>query len=509
MKTRSFGWLLFVLWIEAWGGTLACAQIGEPGGREYWVGAVQTGAPANPTLPFMVTLWRESGVTKGALDIPPSVGIGGAWAVELLNADITPARIDLVQASANPQSAPNQFSLVREPEGGDMATGKLLIGGSAELAARMWKVSAAEAADFMPRRPQHPLPTRPYEERRVKVPSTRAGETVEVEGVLTLPGTAGPHPAVVLVAALDVHDVDHSSMGHKPFLVLADRLARAGFATLRTQNRTPSRPGLAPATQLTIEQLGSEAAERAAWLATQQGIDPARIGLVGLNEGGTAAAVAAVAAKSPVKCLVMLAPKAMTGLDQLRAEVSEGMMREGEKPEFVAERAASMMKPYELLVAGVPGPEVISAIESEMTMQRAARRQQLGEASADVVKGLAEQQYLIINTDEFRRNLAFDPAPIFARLSQPTLAILGGKDVRFPASANAPALKTALSGQVGIEITVRIGDNLNHRLQPALSGSMDEVQEIELTIDESVLSDIIAFLSRHLGVPNSPEESSK
>ena len=242
------------------------------------------------------------------------------------------------------------------------------------------------------------------------VPCARDGQTVEVAGVLTLPQSPGPHPAVVLVNALDVHDADHSSMGHKPFLVIADRLARAGIATLRTQDLPLKRVGMAPATQLTIEQIGSEAAERVAWLAGQEGIDGERIGLLGLNEGGTAAAVAAVAAKDAVQCLVMLAPQTMTGLAQLRAEIAEGMVREGETDEFVAQRAATFIKPYELLSAGAPDTEIVSAINTEMTMQRAARRQQLGEASAEIIASLAQQQYLIINTDEFRRNLLFDPA---------------------------------------------------------------------------------------------------
>jgi len=473
------------------------------------MGVMDTRSPANPTMEFLVTLWQEGQAWRGTLDIPPSVGVGGAWANEFVAADVSPERIELVQAAGQPGAQPNLFALVRNPVGGDSASGRVIIGGAAEIPARIWKVSPAVARDFMPRRPQLPQPPLPYERRVVEAPNTREGQTVGLQGILTLPPGEGQHPAVVLVNAFDVFDADHTSFGHKPFVVLADRLARAGIATLRTHDRPMSRRGLAPRTQLTIQQLGVEAAERARWLATQPGIDPARIGLVGLNEGGTASVIAANEAGELVRCVVLLAPLAVTGIQQLRDEFSEAIRGEGETAEFAASRAASFIRPYEMLAATAPEQEVVEAINAEMTMQRAARRQQLGEASAEVVSGLAKQQYLIMNTAEFRQGLTFDPAEALSRMTQPALAIIGGKDPRFIAGSNGPALERSLGARQGVESIIRVATSLNHRLQPAQSGSMQEIQEIELTFDEGVLEEVVKFVTRHLNVVRMPKEENR
>ncbi len=505
--TRSYLLPLLAL-ICAWLSAPA-AQGDPPSDVEYWMGAMETNSPANPSLEFMVTFRREGDGWRATLDIPPSVGIGGAWGIEFLNAQLSPESIELVQPPSIPNAAPNLFVMAREPSGSDTAVGRVLIGGAAEIKARMWRVSPEIARDFMPRRPQLPRAPFPYVQTRVDVPNTRGGETVGVQGVLTLPPGPGPHPAVVLVNALDVHDADHSSMGHKPFLVLADRLARAGIASLRTADRPLSKPGFAARTQVTIEQLGMEAAERVAWLAKQDGIDGRRIGIVGLNEGGTAAAIAAAQPNSAAVCLVMLAPLAVTGLQQLRDEFSTAILAEGESADFVNRRTESFMRQYELLAAGASREEVTEAIRAEMTMQRAARRQQLGEASDEVVAGLADQQFRIINAEEFRRGLGFDPTDWFVRIAQPALVCLGGKDTRFTAKTNAPAIETSLAARAGVETIVRTWANLNHRLQPAVSGSMSEIQEIEVTMDEGVLKEVVDFLSRHLGSGGAKKEDKR
>src|SRR5260370_39016853 len=56
-------------------------------------------------------------------------------------------------------------------------------------------------------------------------------------GTLTLPRGDGPFPAVLLITGSGAQDRDESLLGHKPFLVLADDLARRGIAVLRVDDR--------------------------------------------------------------------------------------------------------------------------------------------------------------------------------------------------------------------------------------------------------------------------------
>jgi hypothetical protein len=83
-------------------------------------------------------------------------------------------------------------------------------------------------------RPQDPRPPFPYSQREVAFESV-AG--VRLAGTVTIPEGAGPFPAVVLVSGSGPQDRDESIAGHRPFLVLADHLARRGIASLRNDDR--------------------------------------------------------------------------------------------------------------------------------------------------------------------------------------------------------------------------------------------------------------------------------
>ena len=82
-------------------------------------------------------------------------------------------------------------------------------------------------------RPQEPLPPFPYEQEEV----VYLNKGVELAGTLTLPEGPGPHPAVIMITGSGPQDRDEALAGHKPFLVVADALTRAGFAVLRSDDR--------------------------------------------------------------------------------------------------------------------------------------------------------------------------------------------------------------------------------------------------------------------------------
>jgi hypothetical protein len=95
-----------------------------------------------------------------------------------------------------------------------------------------------------PSRPQDPVPPLPYETRDVEVRHP-AGHVLA--GTLVLPpgaSAAARVPAVVFVTGSGPQDRDESIMGHRPFLVMADALARRGIAATtaaRAGARGPSR----------------------------------------------------------------------------------------------------------------------------------------------------------------------------------------------------------------------------------------------------------------------------
>ena len=82
-------------------------------------------------------------------------------------------------------------------------------------------------------RPQDPTPPFPYTTAEVSF----GNDDLTLAGTLMIPDGDGPFPIAVLISGSGQQDRDETLMGHKPFLVLADHLARAGVATLRYDDR--------------------------------------------------------------------------------------------------------------------------------------------------------------------------------------------------------------------------------------------------------------------------------
>ncbi|MDD3643793.1 MAG: alkaline phosphatase, partial [Candidatus Krumholzibacteria bacterium] len=139
-------------------------------------------------------------------------------------------------------------------------------------------------------RPQDPAPPFPYTAEEVAVENTGAGVTLA--GTLTIPAGDGPFPAAVLLTGSGQQDRDETVVGHRPFLVLADHLARSGIAVLRCDDR-----GVGGSTgshgDATTPDFAGDASAALGWLRRGEEIDPSRVGLIGHSEGAIIAAMAA------------------------------------------------------------------------------------------------------------------------------------------------------------------------------------------------------------------------
>ena len=117
--------------------------------------------------------------------------------------------------------------------------------------------------------PRQQTPTPPFR-YTTKDDEIEAAKDAKLAGTLTLPEGKGPFPAVLLVSGSGQQDRDESIFGHKPFALLADKLARDGIATLRTDDR-----GIGKTTG-PLGNLDTDIADAKAafdWLAKQPEID--------------------------------------------------------------------------------------------------------------------------------------------------------------------------------------------------------------------------------------------
>ena len=135
-------------------------------------------------------------------------------------------------------------------------------------------------------RAQTPQPPFPYDLSEVTVDAD-----VPLTGTLTMPrGGAEARPGVVLLTVAGANDRDQTHTAHKPYMVLADRLTRAGVAVLRCDDRGVGGSAGDLATT-TISEMADDAIAMVEYLRAQPGVGP--VGIIGNSEGTVSGTLAA------------------------------------------------------------------------------------------------------------------------------------------------------------------------------------------------------------------------
>lgn len=371
--------------------------------------------------------------------------------------------------------------------------------GGAVLKLELEKVAAGAAAEALPAKPRPQTPRAPFPYRVLDAAIPNAAAGVTLAGTLTLPEGAGPFPAVVLVSGSGPQDRDETIMDHKPFLVLADALTRAGIGVLRYDDRG-SGASTGDASQATTADFATDAAAAVDWLRSQPGVDPRRIVVVGHSEGGLIAAMLA-AARPDLAGIVLLAG---TGVDGREILVSQGelvLRSEGLGDEKVIRRSRVMQEAILDAVTGAaPDADpaalaaaaeaaIVAALPEEMAAAGETERKALSDAVTDGIRRLS--------TPWFRFFVRHDPAVDLGKVACPVLALVGEKDVQVDPRLNLPAIRRALAANR--DATVEELPGLNHLFQTCRTGAVSEYDRIEETFAPAAIERLRGWLVERLG----------
>ncbi|HLZ13230.1 MAG TPA: alpha/beta fold hydrolase [Candidatus Acidoferrum sp.] len=333
------------------------------------------------------------------------------------------------------------------------------------------------------RRPQNP--TKPYPYKEEEVSFQNAAGTGTLAGTLTIPAGAGPFPAALLMAGSGPQNRDEFLAGHRPLLVLADALARKGFAVLRYDKR-----GIGKSTgdfaAATTEDFTRDGEAALGFLKARKEILREKIGVIGHSEGGLIAPI--LAAQGGVAWIVLLAAP---------GEI-------GEKTMLAQSKAISE-------AAGMPLEQVAQSLEFDRQAYATVREERdavVLEKKLDAMvisSGMAEgalpatvaAQIHMLSSPWFRYFLDYDPAPALQKVKCPALVLNGSKDLQVLAAENLPLIQKALEDAGNKEISVREMPDLNHLLQHAESGTPAEYGTIEETISPEVLELITEWAAKH------------
>jgi len=286
----------------------------------------------------------------------------------------------------------------------------------------------------------------------------------ELPGVLTVPVTAGPFPAIVLVHGSGPHDQDETIGPNKPFKDLALGLASRGIAVLRYPKRT-HRYGREIAQQkepFTVEQ--ETVADARAAVAALEGcpdIDRKRIFVAGHSLGGYLAPRIAAGHSPRMAGLILLAANA--------------------RP--IEDLAVEQLR---YLAGGSPAGQ--KALEEAEDGRRQIQDPQLKPGMTVRFLGVD------MPADYFLDLRGYDPAASAARLEIPVLVLQGGRDYQVT-MADFAGWKKVLAGKNNTRL--KSYPDLNHLFAVGKGKSKPDEYQKEGHVDVTVIDDVATWIKEH------------
>jgi len=342
-------------------------------------------------------------------------------------------------------------------------------------------------ADFIAKRPQTPQPPFPYKTELVKV----AISDGELGCTLSLPEGDGPHPVMVMFTGSGAQDRDETIFDHKPFLVLSDKVVRAGVGTLRCDDR-----GVGESTgSMADADIGIFVADGkalVAYLAGRKDIDKKHIGVLGHSEGGIV--VGELAKAGGIAFVVTLSGPALSGREVSVRQNLDLVLAQGVAPD----QAATLEKALDALFRGMaedaPEAELEALAKTLATAVAAAR-----DDDATPVEQIAAQFAPLLTNRWLRSWVKAKPAEMLASVKVPVLAMFGEKDTQVPGAEHSTALKKAFDAARKDNGQVEMVMGVNHLFQTATTGKVSEYEEIEETMQPVVIDRVVAWIVKQVG----------
>jgi len=333
------------------------------------------------------------------------------------------------------------------------------------------------------RRPQEPKPPFEYYIEYVKV---KNGD-VELGATIVTPLDAkDQHPLkmVVLASGSGPQNRDCDIMGHKPFWVIADYLAKNGIGCLRFDDR-----GTGESTgsfqKATLKDFASDVSACVDHLRNDPLYKNAMIGIAGHSEGGMHSLMAASKGKN-VDFLIELASVGTSGRDVLVDQQYLIPKQNGD-----SEEEAIWNKN---LYAGLCDKMMIKnkeqrAMEISMFLDSLYSTSSEKYKASTTVFNFKIGMNMFINNPWGEQFVKFKAADYLKKIKVPILAINGGSDIQVPPIENSAGFEKGFSKKTAADPRSKaiVVDRLNHLFQRCEKSTVMEYGELEETFNVEVL----------------------
>lgn len=321
--------------------------------------------------------------------------------------------------------------------------------------------------DIERKRPQTPAGPYPYASEEVTFTNPEDGAVLS--GTLTYPSDYGCEtPVVLLVSGSGLQNRDEEIYSHKPFLVIADHLARNGIASLRYDDRSFGK-STGNAVGATTETFKKDAL---AGLEFLHSLDKfSKIGLAGHSEGGTIAFL--LAGEGKTDFIISLAGTATDGATVL-VEQNRKILKGNGIPESAVDDYC----------------EVLAKLYADPDMTD----EELRKLAAGLAPDMKQNIMSIRETKDpwVQHFISFDPGEAIRKIACPVMALNGENDVQVIADSNIPVLQELLKDNG--KNMIKIYPDLNHLFQHSETGMPDEYGKIEETMSTEVLDDMTNWI---------------
>ena len=289
-------------------------------------------------------------------------------------------------------------------------------------------------------RPQNPVAPYPYKTEEVAFKNVADGATLV--GTLSYPigYKKGQTPVVLMVTGSGQENRDEEIFDHKPFLVIADYLARHGVATLRYDDRGFGKSTGGDVEHATTLDFMRDAASGVDFLRTSKQFG--KVGILGHSEGGSIAFM--LGAKGKVDFVISMAGIGVKGDTALTAQTNKILELTGQSMRF-------------------------STHQYRMNA---------------IIKRSPWLNFFI----------DYDPSEDISKTPCPVMAINGSRDIQVISSLNLAGIKAHLKPNP--KNIIKEYPSLNHLFQHCKTGNVSEYRMIEETVSPEVLEDIVRFIKQ-------------
>ncbi|WP_313502028.1 alpha/beta hydrolase family protein [Kaistella carnis] len=325
-------------------------------------------------------------------------------------------------------------------------------------------------------RPQTPKPPFNYNSDDVTFKNDTEGNLLA--GTIATPKNfKKTQPILVMITGSGAQDRNEEMFEHKPFLVIADDLAKKGIATLRLDDRGigGSEKGKEGATS---EDFATDINSAVNYLV-KNGYK--NIGLIGHSEGGMIAPMVADMNKN-VKFLVLLAAPGIPILD-LVLDQNKKLAESANLPQDAIDDVLAIKSKTFSFAKNYKGKD----FKTDFTKY-------LEENFPKMTAQKREPYIAQMSSEWFLYFIKFNPDDYLSKVKIPVLAVDGSLDMQVSAKENLAGIKKSLTKAGNKKFEVLEFEGLNHLFQTAKTGNPSEYGQIEETFSPKVLDKISSWI---------------